>query len=87
MATLHIVSRGQALESCLRIAAAGDTVLLIEQAIDAAKEPCKRTLVLLRDHCENASWLRDTSRPDLATTDYSGFVDLVVTHQPVVTWR
>ncbi|MGE0622575.1 MAG: DsrH/TusB family sulfur relay protein [Pseudomonadales bacterium] len=86
MATLHIVSRAEALECCLRIAAEDDTVLLIEQGVEAARSMPSRPLLLLQEHCRSATGL-DPTQTNLTTTDYDGFVDLVVTHQPVVTWR
>lgn len=80
---LHIVNRPAALPSCLEVAAKEDVILLIGEAARLALiEPPRPISVLAADlpadsHCADG----------IIRVDYPGFVDLVVLHQPVVSWR
>ena len=86
MATLHIVNRSSALASCLETAATDDTVLLIEDAVYQAALPGNRALLALQDDLK-ARGLEARTGKNISVVDYSGFVELVENHQPVVSWR
>lgn len=85
MGTLHIVNRPEALQSCLEVAGNADTVLLIEEAVSCALSQISALVVLSNDL--EARGLMDQVSNDANLVDYSGFVDLVATHQPIVSWR
>jgi tRNA 2-thiouridine synthesizing protein B len=88
MATLHIVSRQAALASCLATAGAGDTVLLIEDGVYASTRatPGPVSLVALEPDVR-ARGLAGRMAPGVGLATDARFVELVVSHQPVVTWR
>ena len=85
MATLHIVNRTSALERCLSVAAPDDSVLLIEDGVKAAATDSGRPIIALREDLDARNVT--VNRPDTVIVDYSGFVDLVASHQPIVSWR
>jgi|AP45_3_1055517.scaffolds.fasta_scaffold413518_1 sulfur relay protein TusB/DsrH len=86
MATLHIVNKSPALASCLQTAALEDTILLIEDAVYQASVPTERKLLALTDDVD-ARGLKARVRRNVSVVDYDEFVNLVTTHQPIVSWR
>ncbi len=86
MATLHIVNKSSALESCLETATTNDCVLLIEDAVYQAALHTGRPLLALRDDLD-ARGLESRIGKNISVVDYAGFVELVENHQPVVSWR
>jgi len=97
MATLHIVNGSPAsgaLARCLYAASAGDTVLLIGSGIYSA-DAIAFERVRSKGHslawCVLADDVRSRSQMDrlaagIALIEDDGFVDLVVAHQPIVSW-
>ena len=98
MSTLHIVAastaNSTALARCLQVAAPGDALLLIGNGVYcaiAADFPRHQTrgkeitwFALAADLEQRAI---DERLPDsVQRIDDAGFVDLVVAHQPVVSW-
>jgi tRNA 2-thiouridine synthesizing protein B len=89
MGILFIVDRADALESCLATAdPAADTVLLIEDGVYGATraQDWSGTLAALEPDLRARGLLNRLS-PRITVVDDAGFVDLVVAHQPIVTWR
>ena len=86
MATLHIVNKSNALASCLQTAATEDTVLLIEDAVYQASMISERKLLALADDID-ARGFKARVGENVAVVDYDEFVNLVTTHQPIVSWR
>jgi tRNA 2-thiouridine synthesizing protein B len=100
MSMLHIVNKSplerNALESCLRIAAPGGTVLLIEDAVYGATRGTAveakvsaalaqfRIYALLPDL--EARAVADRVIDGVATIDYAGFVDLVAQSKACQSW-
>ena len=85
MATLHIVNHPSAIADCLEVAGQNDTILLIEEGVRAATQAHGRDLVALSE--DLASREINVLAAGVETTDYPGFVDLVATHQPIVSWN
>lgn len=87
MSTLHLVSSTAALASCLEVAQAADHVLLIEDGVYAATTANAGTRVMsaVIDDLELRG-LQQVSVEPINAIDYDAFVDLCVTHQPIVTW-
>jgi len=99
---LHIVNKSpferNALESCLRLAADGSAVLLIEDGVVAAAsntrfggmlaDGMKRDLkFFVLSHDAAARGLApERLAPGVETVDYGGFVDLVTSHDTVQSW-
>ena len=101
MALLHTVNKSpfekNSLETCLRIAAAGSSVLLIEDGVYAA---LKGTAVEDKVRAAAKNFAFYVLGPDLRArgfdegqliegvkvVDYGGFVDLVVEHDKVQSW-
>lgn len=97
---LHIVNKSPdgagALASCLRIAADGDAVLLIEDAVYAATDalaarcglagamPRLKLFVLLPDL--EARGIAVRRLPGIEPVDYGGFVELVAAHSTSQSW-
>ena len=97
---LHIVNKSPegngGLQSCLRVAGDGDTVLLIEDAVYAATTagaarcglaqavPRLKVVVLLPDL--EARGLAARRVPAIEPVDYGGFVDLVAAHPTNQSW-
>jgi tRNA 2-thiouridine synthesizing protein B len=94
MPTLHLVNKSAALAACLRVAAADDSVLLLEDGVYAAAaglEPAAsrndecRLYALQVDVVARGLAGRLAEQIELVSDDE--FVALVVAHQPIVTWR
>jgi sulfur relay protein TusB/DsrH len=97
MATLHIVNGSPdsgALARCLHAASAGDTVLLIGNGSYSADA---RAFERFRSKGRGIAWciladdvrsrsLMDRLAAGIALVEDDGFVDLVVAHQPIVSW-
>ncbi len=83
MPCLHLVSRAQALAECLSVAADEDSVLLLGKAALLADSGAGRALLVLED--EVPAGLSPTG--SITLIDYSRFVELAATHQPIITWR
>ncbi|CAG0951931.1 Protein TusB [Burkholderiales bacterium] len=97
---LHIVNKSpyerNSLESCLRLAAKGSKVLLIEDAVTAAVRDGAfaaklgaalqqvEVYALVPDLA--ARGLKDRVLPGVRLVDYGGFVDLVAESNPVQSW-
>ena len=86
MATLHLVNHARALPACLARAGTDDAVLLLEDGVYAAAAPLPRAVFVLEADVR-ARGLGTRLPAEAAVIDDAGFVDLVVAHQPVVTWR
>jgi len=97
---LHIVNKSPlertALESCLRVARPGNSVLLIEDAVYAAARgnaaAAKVTqaaqslkIYVLAPDLE-ARGMKDATVEGVTLVDYGGFVDLVAGHPVVQSW-
>lgn len=92
MSTLHIVNKPAshtALASCLKVVQSSDTLLLIEDGVYAISQlelPPGLTVCVLREDLD-ARGLSDTDLPAaINPIDYTGFVDLVCSHQRSVSW-
>ena len=85
MATLYIVNHAESLESCLGVARTGDVVLLIQGAASAAAYDHPRPVIALQDDLL-AQGVTELGA-NVTSTDYPGFVELAVAHQPIVSWR
>lgn len=101
MTMLHTVNKSPfghtALETCLRIATAGASILLIEDAVYAA---LRQTAIAEKITCAMKELSFYALEPDVRARgygqdqlidgvkliDYDGFVDLVVEHHSVQTW-
>ena len=101
MAMLHIVNKSpferNALESCLRLAADGSTVLLIEDAVVAAldrTEPAERlaeasgrlSVRVLGPDLAARGLAEDRLVEGAAVVDYPEFVELACAHDSVQSW-
>jgi tRNA 2-thiouridine synthesizing protein B len=98
MSTLHIVAastaNSAALARCLRAAAPGDALLLIGNGVycaiatDFPKHQARGKQItwfaLAADLQQRA--ISDQLPDSVQRVDDAGFVELVVTHQPVVSW-
>ena len=98
---LHLVNKSpfdrNALESCLRLAEDGSSVLLLEDGVYAAMSKAKYAEALSARMAElnfyvlgpdvSARGLDDISLIDgISVVDYEGFVDLVVEHKTSQSW-
>ena len=101
MAMLHTVNKSpferNALESCIRLAKAGSSVLLMEDGVIAAMQGTKYSQTMT-EAMANISFF--VLGPDLKArglsegnvvegvkvVDYNGFVDLTVAHDSVQSW-
>lgn len=97
---LHIVNKSpsqtQTLDSCLRLAQPGHSVLLIEDGVyaatagSAAAERLRQALPGLKVYAlqpdVDARGMGDRLAEGIATVDYAGFVDLVAEHTAVQSW-
>ncbi len=97
---LHIVNKSpferNALDSCLRVARPGNSLLLIEDAVYAAVKGGKvadkvttasktvKVYVLAPDL--EARGMKDAAVEGVTLVDYGGFVDLVAEHSVVQSW-
>ena len=101
MATLHTVNKSpferNALESCLQHVAAGDTVLMIEDAVIGARKGSAAaamletamqsgTLCVLAADLAARGLKAEDIVPGAKVVDYGGFVDLVTGHDRTVAW-
>jgi len=101
MTTLNIINKSpfekRTLEQCLPRLGAGDSVLLIEDAavaavdntsvapqLNAAADTIK--LYVLKPDLEARGLGASTLVTGFSTVDYSGFVELVTTHDRVHSW-
>ena len=85
MATLHLVNNPTALQSCLDVAADGDSVLLIEDGVYGATGEVTKSLLVLEPDVE-ARGLKQRIANTAESINYDKFVALVETHKPIVTW-
>lgn len=84
------------LDSCLRLAGKGSTVLLIEDGVYAAlegtqvsdrvKEALNDVRICVLQPDLEARGLQDRVMDGIEHVDYGGFVDLVVEHDAVQSW-
>ena len=101
MSMLHIVNKSpferSSLETCLRLAKPGTTVLLLEDGVYAAlASTAKSSLVedrkneikffVLGSDLEARGLSGRLLIDNIETVDYGGFVDLVVEHDAVHSW-
>lgn len=88
MGILFLVNHAAAVPGCLAIAGADDTVLLIEDGVYAA-------VGIADQDCDICALRADIEQRGLAVllpsrvriVDDAEFAELVVNHQPIVTWR
>ena len=97
---LHTVNKSpfehSALETCLRYARQGSSVLLIEDAVYAAardtavaqavQEALKRVQLYALAPDVEARGMQNRVLDGVRLVDYEGFVDLVVEHNAVQSW-
>jgi len=97
---LHTVNKSpfehRALETCLRFARPGSTVLLIEDGVYAAardtavakalQEALPRVQVCALKPDVEARGMQNRVMDGVRLVDYGGFVDLVVEHDAVQSW-
>ena len=98
---LHIVNKSpfekNSLASCLRLVAAGDHVLLIEDAVVAAVKNSRvqqliinaqaiSTFYVLSPDLEARGLRNKQLISGIASVNYDGFVDLTAAHHPVQSW-
>ena len=85
MATLHIVNKPTNLASCLTVAEPADAILLIEDGVYAVPPTTTVSLKALREDVL-ARGMKSHTADSVTLISYEEFVDLVVAHQPVVSW-
>jgi tRNA 2-thiouridine synthesizing protein B len=97
---LHIVNKSpferRTLDSCLRVARPGNSLLLIEDAVygavigNKATEKVRLALQTLKVYVLapdlEARGLKEAAIEGVTLVDYGGFVDLVVEHSVVQSW-
>lgn len=98
---LHVINKSPfdrpALESCLRLAKTGSSVLLIEDGVYAAMSKAAYAAAIGKRMADlkfyvlgadvSARGLDDTPLIDgIDVVDYGGFVDLVVEHEVIQSW-
>ncbi len=97
---LHIINKSplenSALNSCLEVATAGATILLIEDAVYAATtgHPASRQLEVASSRFKffalqadlDARGMGDRLQPSVGSVDYGGFVDLVTGNRNCQSW-
>ena len=99
MSTLHTVNKSpyerNALKSCLDHASSGDTILLIEDGVLAARKGGAFVTALKGAGCTICALTPDLSArgiiasdvaEGICTVDYGGFVDLAAASQRVCAW-
>ncbi len=100
MSILHTVNKSpfenNALDSCLRIAQAGNAILLIEDGVYAASSGnrwAKRLVEMMPDlkvfalqPDVDARGIQDSVMEGIHLVDYAGFVDLTVEYDKVQAW-
>lgn len=88
MPILFIVNHSSALASCLAIADVADTVLLIEDGVyEATRTHDWNGQLAALEPDLRARGLLKRLAPGVVVVEDTGFVELVVAHQPIVTWR
>lgn len=85
MATLHLVNHHSALNACLEVAAAEDSIVLIEDGVYSALKSSPRSLFAIEDDVQ-ARGLASHINEDTVVIDYTRLVELVAKHQPIVSW-
>jgi tRNA 2-thiouridine synthesizing protein B len=85
MATLHIVNHEENLASCLEVASRDDAILLIEDAVYASIRTQPRAVLAIEDDIQ-ARGISTMVDPEVSRIDYMKMVELVTTHEPVVSW-
>lgn len=85
MNTLHLISSEQGMRDCRRVAAAEDTLVLLQDGVYADTAKVKQNLVVLSEDAE-ARGVGKRLSTSIARIDYGGLVRLVETHKPIVTW-
>lgn len=101
MSTLHTVNKSpfatNTLASCLRVCAAQDAILLLEDGVFGAikQAPCAEELdaliskglkVYAMESDIKARSLSDKLHPGITVTDYNGFVQLSLDYRCVQSW-
>jgi len=101
MATLHTVNKSplerNSLDSCVRLAAKGSSVLLIEDAVYGAMQGTMKsdlvsnamsdiTFYVLGPDMEARGIAKDKLINGIETVDYAGFVELVAKHATTNSW-
>lgn len=85
--TLHIVSNPDAIDQCLKIAIKGDVLLL---TLECAHQKRVMANIALKESAFPVFWLverRDNNQVYAENEiDYSGFVSLCETHNPIQSW-
>lgn len=88
MAVLHVVNHAASLPACLAMAAAEDAVLLIEDGVYGAARGAVQAHPLYALEADVvARGLAGRLAGGVELVDDAGFVELVIRHCPVVTWR
>lgn len=91
---LHIINQPSELNSCLRLAAATDDILLIENGVLAAIantasaeliSHASRQFFVLKPDSE-ARGLTSKILSTVTLIDYEGFVDLTLRHKTIQSW-
>lgn len=102
MSTLHLVftspTAGTALADCVRVAANGDALLLLQDGVHAAVAHAVAPAAMLREAAANgvslqalaadvaARGLSGRLHPGVSTVDDDGFVALTESHERCVSW-
>jgi tRNA 2-thiouridine synthesizing protein B len=101
MATLHTVNKSpferNALDTCVKHLSAGDSVLMLEDAVIGARKGSSSvalieaamqsgTVYLLAGDLAARGLSADDVVPGTKVVDYGGFVDLVTGHDRTVAW-
>lgn len=88
MAALHLVVRSAALGPCAEACAAEDAILLLQDGVYAAAAAGELpNAVFALEPDVAARGLAGRLPGAVAVASDADFVDLVIAHQPVVTWR
>jgi len=86
MTTLHLIFSAEGLQSCLGIIQPEDALLLIEDGVYAVLGDSATRLHAIEDDLV-ARGLQDLHADNVQRIDYSGMVELVARHQPIVSWH
>lgn len=101
MQTLHTVNKSpfacSSLNSCLRLAAAGSSILLFEDGIYAALQGtafsetlqqalATHSIYVLAPDLQARGMSLEQVIEGVQAVDYAGFVDLTTTHYPIQAW-
>ena len=85
MSLVHLVSRANALDSCLRYVGPDDEVLLFADGVYAAADARRANAVVWAIE-EDAAARGVRLEAPVRATGYEGFVERVVAHDASVTW-